>query len=79
VRQPLVRQDDFDYEDYPFLDPRYNKNIPSDDKLNITQTYWTDAFLYWLDDPEVVEGSFLAFFSDVKQESGVNTICFDSF
>ena len=57
-----------DFDDYPFLDPDYNKNVQRNDDgtKNVTNTYWTDAFLYWLDNTEVVEGSLLAFFSDIS-------------
>ena len=80
LRRPIVRQDDFNFEDYPFLDPEYNKNIqeisrkddPSRPLIDFngasSQTYWTDMFLYWLDDAEVVEGSIIAFFQDISQD-----------
>ena len=77
----IVRQTkdaDFTFEDYPFLDPRYNENVPQN-TTELTQTYWTDAFLYFLDDPEVVEGSIIAFFQDIRQSDASNTVCYTSF
>lgn len=50
-----------------------------DGTVNVTNTFWTDAFIYWLDNDEVVEGSLLAFFSDISQDRAVNTLCFNSF
>jgi hypothetical protein len=81
MRMPVVKQEQFSFDDYPFLDPDFNENIPNVDqqpdangqsrriitfKDDPTQTYWTDMFLYWLDDTEVVEGSVLAFFQDIS-------------
>lgn len=74
-RHPKVRagEDDmsgFSFEDYPFLDPEYNKQISPATAEEIaeypflapdaipgiigpTETYWTDMFLYFFDDPVV--------------------------
>lgn len=53
---------------------------PGEDfKETKTETYWTDIFLYWVDNESVKEGSVLGFFQDIKQEKAKNTICFYSF
>jgi hypothetical protein len=71
-----VRQT-FNIDDYPFLDPRFNDNIKPGTEVFLTK--WTDSFLYWLQNSDVVEGSFMAFFGDISLEKGVDTVCFTSF
>lgn len=59
-------------EDYPFYDllKQYGET-PS--------TYWTDVFLYWVDDPEVEAGAVLAFFSDLNPENTDSSKCYRQF
>ena len=75
------RGDDFVFNDYPFADAKYNENVGSDENYDATktQTYWTDMFLYWIDNEAVKEGSVLGFFQDIKQNKAKNTICYYSF
>jgi len=74
---PTVTQSDeeFNFEDYPFYDEIFNKNGDSP----IATTYWTDIFIYWFDQPEVIEGSILAFFSDLNPELTEQSICYGQF
>ena len=65
TRSLLVQQsdwDDFNYDDYPLYDKiaEYEESVPS--------PYWTDIFLYWYDQKDVIEGSVRAFFSDMNPE-----------
>ena len=75
------RGDDFVFNDYPFADAKYNENVSNNENYSDThtQTYWTDMFLYWIDNEYVKEGSVLGFFSDIKKERAGNTICYMSF
>ena len=42
----------------------------------VADTYWTDVFVYLIDEPEVEEGAILSFFSDINPENTNRTICF---
>ena len=60
-KQALMVSEEFSPEDYPF----YNTDSYQDAD-ETEQTFWTDIFVYWQDEPEVREGSILAFFSDLN-------------
>ena len=61
-------------EDYPFFD-EIDKLNPNKAQTT-TKAFWTDMFLYWLDDTYVQEGSYIAFFSDIQPERTIYSICF---
>ena len=60
-------QQDPDYPFYDFFD-NYSDSGPD--------AYWTDIFIYWYDQPIVIEGSLQAFFSDLNPESTSSSLCF---
>ena len=71
LRPRVAAEEEIDFEDYPF----YEEIFGNDDE-NIVTTFWTDIFIYWFDQPDVIEGSILAFFSDLNPEVTNKSICF---
>lgn len=62
------------------MDPQFNKNVPNQNgTVNVTETYWTDMFLYWVDNQQVKEGSLIRLFSDISKDRAQNTKCYMSF
>mmetsp|Transcript_22961 Transcript_22961/g.35422 ORF Transcript_22961/g.35422 Transcript_22961/m.35422 type:complete len:134 (-) Transcript_22961:307-708(-) len=77
LQRPTVRQSsDVEFEDYPFYDELEDE---VQDNASIITTYWTDIFIYWFDQPDVVEGSILAFFSDLNPNVTQQSLCYKQF
>ena len=84
--QRIVRQMDYDFnpDDYPFYDrmDEVQKDTSDDNPVKQglqQQTYWTDIFVYWEDDPMVIEGSIRGFFSDLSENKTLQSLCYNSF
>lgn len=62
-------------EDYPFYDLDEFK-----EEEETAQPFWTDMFVYWMDEPEVREGSILAFFTDLNNPNATEfSMCYVEF
>ena len=62
-------------EDYPFYD---TDEFQQEEET--AQPFWTDMFIYWVDEPEVREGSLLAFFTDLNNPNGTEfSMCYVQF
>ena len=59
---------------YPFVDSNKVASL-----IGPTETYWTDAFIYWIDEPLVQEASFISFFHEMSAERSENSLCYEGF
>ena len=75
-----VRQNN-DEGKYPFEDAyeELNPDKMDGDNSSSVRSFWTDIFLYWLDDKHVRDGSWLAFFSDVNPGKTIFSVCYRQF
>lgn len=79
--RPQVQQEvptmDFpigDFEDYPFFDINDTNGTFSG-----SDSYWSDMFIYWAEEAQVTEGSFLAFFADLNPQRTAESLCYNTF
>ena len=82
IKHLIVRQDQNDMDNYPFEDAydELNPTNPDDQSAaGRNKSFWTDIFLYWLDDKHVRDGSFIAFFSDINPGKTMFSVCYRQF
>jgi len=79
IKHLAVRQDYNDMDKYPFEDAYEELNpdkMDGSDGGSSARSFWTDIFLFWLDDSHVRGGSYLAFFSDINPGKTLFSVCY---